>query len=323
MRTLNYKHLRYFWMVAKSGSIARASEQLHLTPHAISGQLAQFEDALGVALFDRKGRRLVLTDVGKKLLLYADSIFALGDDALEMLRNPGEQQAKRMVIGVADSVPKSVASRLLKPVLHQTDVVRLICHEGRLATLMADLAIHRLDAVLADRPMPPNVSVRAFSHLLGESAMSLFGAPELRARLTGPFPGLINGAPFLMPGEDVAFRTGLVQWLAANRLAPKVVAEFDDLALLKAFGQEGEGLFVAPTAIAAFICDQYKVEWLGDLPDVSEQLYLITTARRLTHPAMIAMTRVAREEIFPSTGAASARNNTPRTIPRSPSECSG
>lgn len=307
MRTLNYKHLRYFWMVAKSGSIARASEQLHLTPHAISGQLSQFEDALGVVLFDRKGRRLTLTDVGKKLLLYADSIFALGDDALAMLQNPTEQSAQRMVIGIADSVPKSVASRLLKPILHQSSAIKLICHEGRLASLMADLAIHRLDAVIADRPMPPNVSVRAFSHLLGESAMSLFGAPQLLKRLKGTFPALLDGAPFLMPGEDVAFRTGLVQWLAGNQLAPRVVAEFDDLALLKAFGQDGEGLFVAPSAIAAFICDQYKVEWLGELPDVSEQLYLITTARRLTHPAMIAMTRVAREEIFPAAGGASPR----------------
>lgn len=306
MRTLNYKHLRYFWMVAKSGSIARASEQLHLTPHAISGQLAQFEDALGVVLFDRQGRRLVLTDVGKKLLSYADGIFTLGDDAMEMLRNPAEQSVQRMVIGVADSVPKSVASRLLKPVLHQSDAIKLICHEGRLASLMADLAIHRLDAVLADRPMPPNVAVRAFSHLLGQSSMSLFGAPALTTRLKGVFPGLIDGAPFLMPGEDVAFRTGLVQWLGANRLAPRVVAEFDDLALLKAFGQDGEGLFVAPSAISAFICDQYKVECLGDLPEVSEQLYLITTARRLTHPAMVAMTRVAREEIFAGAGPSSA-----------------
>lgn len=314
MRTLNYKHLRYFWMVAKSGSIARASEQLHLTPHAISGQLSQFEDALGVVLFDRKGRRLALTDVGKKLLLYADSIFALGDDALAMLQNPTEQSAQRMVIGIADSVPKSVASRLLKPILHQSSAIKLICHEGRLASLMADLAIHRLDAVIADRPMPPNVSVRAFNHLLGESAMSLFGAPGLLKRLAGSFPALLDGAPFLMPGEDVAFRTGLVQWLAANQLAPRVVAEFDDLALLKAFGQDGEGLFVAPSAIAAFICDQYKVEWLGELPDVSEQLYLITTARRLTHPAMIAMTRVAREEIFPtpaSTSQSAAKGHDP------------
>ena len=298
MRSLNFKHLRYFWMVAKAGSIARASEQLHLTPHAISAQLAQFEATLGVTLFDRQGRRLVLSDVGKKLLSYADSIFALGDDALQMLRNPGESSAQRLMIGVADSVPKSIAARLLKPALHQSDPIKLICHEGRLAALLADLAIHKLDAVLADRPMPPDVSVRAFSHLLGASTLSLFGAPALLGRLKGRFPGILDGAPFLMPGEDVAFRTALVQWLAANQLAPVVVAEFDDLALLKAFGQDGEGLFVAPSAIADFICRQYKVECLGELPDVSEQLYLITTARRLTHPAMVSMTRVARDEVF-------------------------
>lgn len=304
MRTLNFKHLRYFWMVAKAGSITRASEQLHLTPHTISGQLAQFEASLGVQLFDRKGRRLALTDVGKKLLGYADGIFSLGDDALEMLRNPSEQRLMRLTIGIADSVPKSVVSRLLKPTLHLTDNLKLVCHEGRLAPLLADLAIHGLDAVLADRPMPPNVSVRAFSHLLGESTLSLFAAPRLRAQLTGRFPALIHGAPFLMPGEDVAFRTGLVQWLAANQLVPKMVAEFDDLALLKAFGQDGEGLFVAPTSISDFICQQYRVECLGELPDVTEQLYLITTARRLTHPAMVAMTQVARDEIYPAGSAA-------------------
>lgn len=304
MQSLNFKHLRYFWMVGKTGSIVRASEQLHLTPHAISGQLSQFEATLGVALFTRSGRRLELTEVGRRLLDYADGIFALGDEALEMLRHPGERSVQRLVVGIADSVPKSVASRLLMPALALEDPLRLTCREGRLAGLLGDLAVHRLDAVIADRPMPPEVSVRAYSHLLGESPLAVFGAPPVAAALSGTLPAALDGAPFLLPGEDVAFRGNLTQWFAANRVAPRIVAEFDDMALLKAFGQEGAGLFVAPDAIAEFICAQYGVLRIGVIPDVTEQVYLITTARRLTHPGMVAVSRAAREEVFATRPAA-------------------
>lgn len=298
MRALNFKHLRYFWMVAKAGSIKRASEHLHLTPHSVSGQLAQFQEALGVELFRRSGRKLVLTDAGRTLLGYADGIFALGDEALDMLRRPAGHKVLRLSIGVADSVPKSVASRLLTPALHLDEPLHLICREGRLSALLPELSVHRLDALIADRPMPPDVAVRGYSHFLGESRLAVFGAPALLDRIGTDFPANLDGAPFLMPGEEVAFRAGLVQWLAANRLSPRVVAEFDDLALLKAFGQAGEGLFVAPGALSDFVCAQYGVRCLGEIADVSEQVYLITTARRITHPGMVAISRLAREELF-------------------------
>lgn len=297
-RTLNYKHLRYFWMVAKCGSIARAAERLHLTPHAVGGQLTQFEQGLGVALFARSGRQRRLTEAGQRLLDYADRIFALGDEALASMDESGRNLRPRMRIGIADSLPKSIASSLLRPILRLDTPMRLICIEGRLPHLVGELAMHRVDAVLADRVAPSGLSVRAFSHLLGRSSLTLFGAPELLERLGDDFPAMLDGAPFLMPGEDVAFRPALVQWFADADIEPSVVAEFDDLALLKAFGQSGDGLFVAPTAIAQFIVSQYRVHRVAEIEAVKEEVYLISTERLLTHPGLREMSRVAREGLF-------------------------
>lgn len=297
-RTLNYKHLRYFWMVAKSGSIARAAERLHLTPHAVGGQLTQFEQGLGIALFARSGRQRKLTEAGQRLLDYADRIFALGDEALATLDDSGRNQRPRMRLGIADSLPKSIASSLLRPILRLDTPMRLVCIEGRLPHLVGELAMHRLDAVLADRAAPGGLSVRAFSHLLGRSTLTLFGAPELLERLGGDFPTLLEGAPFLMPGEDVAFRPALTQWFADAGISPSVVAECDDLALLKAFGQSGEGLFVAPTAIADFIVEQYRVRRVAEIEAVKEEVFLISTERLLTHPGMREISRIAREGLF-------------------------
>lgn len=303
-RTLNFKHLRYFWMVARHGSIARAAEQLHLTPHAVGGQLTQFEQGLGVALFTRNGRQRRLSDAGRQLLDYADQIFALGDEALASLGDGPGQVRQRMRIGIADSMPKSIASSLLRPMLRLETPLRLVCIEGRLPHLVGELAMHRLDAVIADRPGPSGISVRTFSHLLGRSSLTLFGAPTLLARLPIDFPAMLDGAPFLMPGEDVAFRPALMQWFADRGIEPAVVAEFDDLAMLKAFGQSGEGLFVAPTVIAGFVIGQYGVRPVAELASVQEEIYLISTERLLTHPGMREMSRIAREDVF--AGAASA-----------------
>jgi LysR family transcriptional activator of nhaA len=298
MRTLNYKHLRYFWAVAKSGAIARAGEQLHLTPQSISGQLRELEDSLGVALFRRVGRGLELTDAGRRILGYAEEIFALGDELLEAARDQSAQKSLPFAVGIADSVPKSVAYRLVKPALQLPEPVRLICREGRLTSLLAELAIHRLDMVIADRPMPPNLNVRGYSHLLGESSLTVFAAAALVETLDGAFPALLDGAPFLMPGEDVAIRPRLEQWLEGQRLHPRIVGEFDDSALLKSFGQAAAGLFVAPTAIADYVCAQYRVEVVGRIDAIAEQLYAITTERRLTHPAIVAISEAARTQVF-------------------------
>lgn len=298
MTTLNFKHLRYFWMVAKTGSIARAAEQLHLAPHSISGQLKEFETSLGVDLFRRAGRNLELTEAGSRILGYAEDIFSIGDELLEVLRDPKEKKTLPFRIGIADSVSKTVAYQLAEPALKLETPVRLICREGRLSSLLAELSIHRLDMIIADRPMPTYLNVRGYNHLLGESGLSVFCTLSLTNELSGKFPYSINKAPFLLPGEDVAIRTKLQQWFEANDLRPHIIGEFDDSALMKAFGQAGAGLFVAPTAIAKHVCAQYKVKEIGQIDSVTEQIYAITTERRITHPAIVAISKAAHEDIF-------------------------
>ncbi|MCB1912522.1 MAG: LysR family transcriptional regulator [Rhodocyclaceae bacterium] len=306
MATLNFKHLRYFWAVAKAGSIARAAKSLHLTPHAISGQLSAFEAGLGARLFEREGRRLVLSATGRRILAQTEEIFALGDEILEIVADPSTRELEPLRIGIADSVPKSVAYRLVSPAMRLEDPVKLLCREGRLDALLADLAIHRLDLVIADRPMPARLSVRAFNHPLGESTLSVFGSPALRTVHPAPFPACLDQAPFLMPGEDVTIRGALVDWFEAQRLRPRIVGEFDDSALLKAFGQAGAGFFVAPRATSAYVCAQYGVDELGRIDTVVERLYAITTEGKLTRPAILAIQQAARRELFAEASASPA-----------------
>ena len=298
MAALNYKHLRYFWMVAKSGSIARASEQLHLTPQSISGQLSEFEAALGVKLFRRVGRGLELTETGQRMLGYAEQIFTLGNELVDSLRDDAPQQSIPFRVGIADSVPKMVAYRLVEPSLERDEPIKLICREGRLATLLADLAVHRLDMVIADRPMPDHLNVRGYDHFLGESGISIFAAKALAADYTAPFPQVLDGAPFLMPGAEVALHARLLRWFEAERLRPRIVGEFDDSALLKAFGQAGAGFFAAPTAIDDYVIRHYEVQVIGRIETVREQVYAITNERKLTHPIIAAIYQFAKHDIF-------------------------
>jgi len=298
MVTLNYKHLRYFWTVAKAGSIARAAQQLQRTPQSISGQIQDLESALGTELFRRAGRGLELTDVGRHALLYADRIFTLGDELLDDLRERPARRALEFKVGVAEGMPKAMVYRMIEPALQLAEDVRLICREGRLPFLLADLAVHRFDMVIADRPMPGNLNVRGFSHLLGECGLTFFGSPQLLDTLPGTFPALLDQAPFLLPGEDAAIRPRLRRWFDEQDIRPRIVGEFDDSALMNSFGQTGTGLFVAPTATAAYLCKQYRVRAIGHAPAVKEQFYAITTDQRLEHPAVVALSRAAREDIF-------------------------
>lgn len=298
MASLNFKHLRYFWMVAKAGSIARAAERLHLTPQSISGQLSEFEATLGTTLFARTGRRLELTETGRRLLGYAEQIFALGDELLEAVANEEGAPGKPFRIGIADSVAKLIAYRIVAPVLGSAEPLRLVCREGRLATLLGELAVHRLDIVIADRPMPDNLNVRGYDHFVGESGVSVFAAPAL-ATAAAEFPACLDGAPFLLPGEDVALHSRLMRWFEAQRLRPRIVGEFDDSALMNAFGQAGAGFFAAPTAIEDFVARQHGVRVVGRIETVREQIYAITTERRLSHPVVAAIYEAARREIFP------------------------
>lgn len=300
MSNLNYKHLRYFWMVARSGSIAKAAEQLHLTPQSISGQLTEFAETLGVELFRRVGRRLELTDTGSRVLRHADDIFSAGDALLDVVRDQAAAQVSVFRVGVSDSVSKAVACRLVAPALALDEPTRLVCREGRLAALLADMAVHRLDLIITDRAMPSHLSVRAYSHLLGESELGVFATAALAATLTGPFPECLNHAPLLLPGEDVAVHPRLMQWLHTHVPRLRVVGDFDDSAMIKAFGQSGAGLFFAPAAIAQAICAQYGVVMLSTIPALREQVYAITTERRISHPATQAIREAAREAFSPA-----------------------
>jgi LysR family transcriptional activator of nhaA len=290
MTHLNYKHLRYFWMVAKTGSIIRASEQLFLSPQSISGQLGELELSLGVQLFQKKGRGLEPTEMGRRLLSYADEIFALGDALLDEVHHQTVKKSTPFRIGISDTVAKSVAYQVISPVLQLDESFQLFCNEGKLASLLSDLSVNQLDLVIADRPMPANINVRAFNHLVGESKLAIFASAKLIAQQgeTG-FPAILNNAPYLMAGEDFAYKKRLIAWFETKKINPNIVAEFDDSALLKYFGQAGAGFFAAPSAIADYICKQYDVEKVGDIETVLDELYVITTERRLTHPAIVAI----------------------------------
>lgn len=288
--SLNYKHLKYFWTVARLGSIARASEHLHLTPQSISGQLGELEASLGVQLFRRVGRGLEVTEMGRQVFSYAENIFSLGNELLDMVQAQGGKRMMPFRVGIADSVPKLLAYRVVEPVLHGgAGAMRLICREGQLSALLAEMAVHRLELVIADRPMPTQLNVRGFSRLLGESDLTVFGTAELLRSRKGKFPQSLDDAPFLLPGPDVAIRNSLTRWFETQRIHPHVVGEFDDSALLQSFGQAGAGLFVAPTSIADSVIKQLGVKALGKIDAVKEQLYAITIERRLTHPAIVAV----------------------------------
>jgi LysR family transcriptional activator of nhaA len=300
MATLNFKHLRYFWVVAKAGGIARAGERLHLTPQTISGQITLFEELLGYKLFARVGRRLELTDAGRLVLSYADEIFTLGDELEGVLRSPGQGRQPQFRVGVADAVQKVITYRILEPAIGLAESARIICREGKVVSLLADLAVHRLDIVIADGPMPATSTIKGFNHLLGECGLTFFATARLARKHQGSFPQCLDGAPLLLPGEDAAVRPRLLRWFEALGIHPRIVGEFDDGALLKAFGRAGAGIFSAPSAIAAEVCQQYNVAVIGSTREVTEQFFAISVERRLSHPAVIAITSAARQELFRS-----------------------
>lgn len=298
MRDINFKHLHYFWAVAKAGSVTRAGERLHLTPQTISGQLSQFEEALGYRLFDRVGRRMVLTDAGRTALKYADEIFSLGSAMQEALRTSPESRALVFKVGIIDAVPKSLAYQLLEPAMRLDEPVQMICREGKFVDLLADLAVQRLDIVISDRPMPASLNVRGFNHLLGECGVTFLATANLAKRLKGRFPQNLDGAPLLLPGEDSAVRPRLMRWLDDQRVLPRIAGEFDDGALMNAFGEAGAGVFVVPAAIGAQLREKFDVVAIGGADTVTEQFYAVSVERKLAHPAVLAISSGARLKVF-------------------------
>ena len=295
---LNYRQLHYFWVVAKTGSIVRACEQLNLTPQTISGQITLLEQTVGVQLFQRVGRQLELTEAGRQALPYAEQMFQLGAELEVLLRAQPDGQQLLFRVGVADVVPKSIVYRLLAPTMDTEEPVRITCREDKLERLLADLAIQRLDLVISDSPMPSHLDIKGYSQRLGECGISFFATKGLAERHPGPFPDCLNGAPLLIPGQETVVRSRLQRWFAEQQIRPRIVGEFDDSALMQAFGQSGSGIFIAPSVIADEVIKQYSVELIGQTEAVLESFYAISVERKVKHPAILAITEGARRELF-------------------------
>jgi LysR family transcriptional regulator, transcriptional activator of nhaA len=302
MEWLNYHHLLYFWMVAREGSIAGACEQLHLAQPTISSQLRQLEKSLGTKLFRREGRRLVLTEQGQNVYRYADEIFSLGREMVDSVRGRLAGYPLRLTVGRPDVLPKLIMYRLLRPALKMPEPVQLVAYEGKLDQLLAELSKHQYDVVLSDSPVPPMMHIKAYNHLLGECGVTLFATPDLARRYKPSFPKSLEGAPLLVPTPNTSLRRALDQWLDGHDLRPRIVGEVEDSALLKVFGQVGEGIFPAPSAIEKEVCKQYSVRVVGHIAEVRERFYAISVERKLKHPAVVAISTAAREELFSSEG---------------------
>ena len=295
---LNYRQLHYFWAVAKTGSIVRASEQLNLTPQTISGQISLLEHSYGIELFRRVGRQLELTETGRQALVYAEQMFQLGGELDAMLRAQPDGQQILFRVGVADVVPKSIVYRLLAPTMELPEPLRLSCREDKLERLLADLAIQRLDLVISDSPMPSHLDIKGYSQKLGECGISFFATAELARRHGSDFPYCLHGAPLLIPGQETVVRSRLQRWFAEQKIQPRIVGEFDDSALMQAFGQSGSGIFIGPSVIADEVRRQYGVELIGQTDAVMESFYAISVERKVKHPGIVAITEGARRELF-------------------------
>jgi LysR family transcriptional activator of nhaA len=286
---LNFRHLHYFWVVAKEGSVTRAAERLGLAVQTVSAQIASLEQSVGKSLFRPQGRRLVLTEAGQVALRYADQIFLLGEQLLEALADADLDKTLRLTVGISDSLPKLIASRLLESALTLPQPVRLICFEEQFDTLLGKLSVHKIDVMLTDRPVPPGSALRVFSHLLGEFEIGWFGLPVLADRYREGFPASLQGAPLLLPTRNNALRGRIDQWLNSHDLTPTIFGEFDDNALLNTFGQQGRGLFPAPTALAVDVREQLGAVPVGPIPQVREQIYALSNERKIQHPGIAAI----------------------------------
>jgi LysR family transcriptional regulator, transcriptional activator of nhaA len=300
MAWLNYHHLLYFWTVVREGGLEAAAKKLRLSHQTISGQVHALEASLGERLLRKQGRRLVLTEVGQIAYDYADEIFRLGNELVDAIQGRPTGRPMRLLVGIADVLPKLIARRLLLPAQQLPQPVRLVCREDKPDRLLAELAIHSLDVILSDSPASSTVSVRAFSHLLGESQVSFFATASLAKAHQARFPKSLDGAPMLLPTENTALRRSLEQWFRAQGIHPRIEGEFEDSALLASFAQEGGGLFAAPSVIAREVEQQYRVKAIGVAQDVRERFYAITVERRLKHPAVIAISESAKSELFDS-----------------------
>jgi LysR family transcriptional activator of nhaA len=292
MDWLNYHHLLNFWLVAREGSVQKASELLHVTPASVSVQIRQLERSLGVKLFEKKGRGLVLTKMGEQVAEYAADIFATGQELMQMIRGRPVGRPLELRVGVRDVMPKLVAFQILQPAFELGDSVRVICQEGEMADLIGDLSIHKLDLVLSDTALDPLYKVQAYSHLLGESDVVIVGTDALARKYAPDFPASLVDAPFLLPTENSVLRRQMDQWFSERDVMPQILGEFADSALLKIAGSRGVGLFAVPASIQADVEALYGVRFVGLAEGVREQFYAVSVERKIKHPAVVAIREV-------------------------------
>lgn len=299
MDELNFNHLRSFWAVAREGSVTRAGQLLDLTQPTVSKQVAELEDSLGADLFQRTGRRLQLTETGRLVYGYADEIFSTAQSLRDAMRTRSEAaRALKVVVGITDAVPTLLSRLVLEPGMALDQRVRMVCRLDKTERLLADLSIGALDVVVADAPLPSSARVKAYNHLLGECAVAAFGTDQLRARYQRGFPRSLDGAPVLVPTENVALRFALEQWFTSLRIRPDVVAEIEDGALLKVFAQARHGLFFAPSILRPQLRREYNVHQVGVIEEVTEQFFAISVERKIRHPAVASIVDNARRRVF-------------------------
>ena len=298
MDWLNYHHLLYFWAVARHGSVTKASKELNLAQSTISGQIRTLEEALGEKLLMKSGRNVVLTEVGHVVYRYADEIFALGREMMDTLKGRPTGKPLKLRVGITDVMPKLISHRLLEPALAMGEDVQLVCHENKTDRLLADLAVHGLDLVLADAPLAAHARVRAYNHFLGECGLTFFGVRDLAQKHRRRFPQSLDGAPMLLPTDNTLLRRALDTWFNKIGVYPSIVAEFEDSALLKVFGEYSAGVFAAPSIVEKEIRETYNVHVIGRTDEVKERFYAITIERRIKHPVAIAISDYARKQLF-------------------------
>ncbi|HLL24931.1 MAG TPA: transcriptional activator NhaR [Kofleriaceae bacterium] len=298
MEWLNYHHLLYFWTVAREGGLAPAGKVLRLSQSAISGQIHRLEESLGQQLFDRRGRKLEMTEMGRVVYRYAEQIFGLGRELLDVVRERPTDRPLRLVVGISDVVPKLLIRQLLAPALQHDHRVSLVCHEESFDRLLSSLAAHVLDVVISDAPVPPDSEKRLFNHVLGESTITMVAPSSLAPGLRRNFPRSLHKAPLLLPLTGSSLRRNLDSWFEAEGVQPEVVAEAEDSALLKAFAADGMGAIFIPTVIAKTVCQRYDVVEIAVVDAVRERYYAITAEKRLAHPAVLAIRNAARADLF-------------------------
>ena len=284
-QSFNYRHLFYFWVVAKEGGIARAAERLDMAVQTISAQVRELEKSLGVSLLRTEGRNLVLTDAGVAALHEADHIFALGELLPVRVREAATGQTLRLNLGISDGIAKLAVHRLLTPVLDEPHL-RLLCHEGEFQPLLGELALHKVDAVLADRAAPPNPALRTTSQLLGSSAIAWYAPPLWAEAAANNFPHSLAVVPVLLPTDHAAMRARIDHWLERERIRPHIAGEFEDSALLSTFAATGMGVMPAPVSLGEHLAQTHGLVQVGTAPDVQEQFHLIYSARKVMHPLL-------------------------------------